>query len=1177
MKVTPSSTQQVIPLVSRATLASVVRQYEYSSSGSSNSLKDIALAQQRRKTGGSKIISISSLNDNTLEDLEKEMSQTLTSCRDMFIFVCKNGSDAVSVQLLDKLYQQNPKTNMKSIVDSSSGGSALIHLCAQRNKVQCMEWLHEHGVSLESTDKTGATPILHACAHDCPDSIVFLIEHGANVNAKDVYHKFPMFIALRSGHYNCAEILIQSRNLDIHLRGIKGNTLLHTAAEEGNLQAVQFLMGQCSASPLRRNYDEKNVLQCCLQHVPVVDYITKKVTQKELQKMLLAVDINGTSVLHSCALDGLSNCLVCILKNVDFSFWSGDQINSFVNSVDKRGDTPLLIAVKNSRSGIVKLLSKSQEVSLNEGDYKNHTALYYAVSSKDQELIAPLTSAEASLTPCDTTDSSYTESSLGESHYCCGWLTSLKFLLSVTLTLVAVVCIAIVTAISLGFFASTIRSSTTIIRERLFAEAMTFMNTSTNDLAMMGRTSFAQINERFDLTNIDQVKDFTWALFSSNKQYSELLLASYCGKNDGGIAAFVYLTDSHSVIFLENFVDVTKQNIYDVVPNYSLKHANITTLQANYSITQEQAQLDPTFLNTKAQNNSFWSKSYAAAGTAGGIGSYLFLTYAHPIRDPVTNFWYGYCAVDSSTESLNQFLVSHALTGSVTVVIERSTGYLIGSSDPVVELYSAGKDNDSPTIRYTGIEPSIKNGLLTSMMRFVHRKYGGIHFSSVSRGDIIYDSMKYNGAEIFVNVGNIADDSQLDWIVVQALPRKLFYIKFNNSIITIICSAGGLIFLNIVFAIVISNIFMAPIRKIISQAEHIKLLQLEKVEKELEDGLSFFTEIRYLQSSFYSMTKRLKQFRSFIPDHILGVIETEASGQNIVFRKSTDTETMKEMTHVRHQQLHAGKKGIMQHALNSSTLRSEYVTVMSVDVINLSRLLETHSAQDISETIKDYIYHLKEISRTSNGQIVSITTTNALVVWNCLIPQLDHELTACSASKALVDNLSNLHQNWKKRDLPSLSVHITISSGAVYSGNLTDNTEKMKLFSIVGRPVDRVHKMINEIKKWNVQVLVSEDVFHSSKELFSFRPLSNLRDEDDQFTIYELGAMKNHDEWINDLSSTRTTSNNSWEEFTEAYRLYEDGNYQEGYNLMSQWTQRYSKDLVGHKMLEYMKPDEISL
>ena len=328
--------------------------------------------------------------------------------------------------------------------------------------------------------------------------------------------------------------------------------------------------------------------------------------------------------------------------------------------------------------------------------------------------------------------------------------------------------------------------------------------------------------------------------------------------------------------------------------------------------------------------------------------------------------------------------------------------------------------------------------------------------------------------------------------------------------------------------------------------------------------MSYFTEIRYLQRSFQSMTKRLKQFRSFIPDHILGVIENEVSGNEVVFRKSTDDSTLREMS--KH---YMSKKGAIQHALTSSTLRSEYVTIMRVEVTNLSRLLDMYSAQDISEVIQDYLFHLKECIRNSNGQLVSISTNSAIIAWNCLIPQGDHESKACRAAVSITDSVSEMNTFWKEKDMPTISVFVTISSGAVYSGNISDNTEKMKLFSIVGRPVDRTDKMLAQNRKWQVNILATEEVYQSAKEDFHFRPLCKVVDEEEHFTIYQLGRPKSQEEWVNEM-----TNKNAWMEFTEAFRMYEDGNKTEAYEILSKLVQTYSNDNVAHRMLEYIKPCE---
>ena len=163
-----------------------------------------------------------------------------------FLFACRNGSDAVSLQLLNHLVETCSsdnslfsKSSVSKITDQDNANCTLMHVCAQRNKPQCMEFLMSFKMSVDVLDSLSSTPLHFAVAQNCHDSVLFLLNKGANINAKDSYSKFPLLIALKHKHYALAELLASFRP-DVHLRVSKGNTALHIMAEEGDITAKLF-------------------------------------------------------------------------------------------------------------------------------------------------------------------------------------------------------------------------------------------------------------------------------------------------------------------------------------------------------------------------------------------------------------------------------------------------------------------------------------------------------------------------------------------------------------------------------------------------------------------------------------------------------------------------------------------------------------------------------------------------------------------------------------------------------------------------------------------------------------------------------------------------------------------------------------------------------------------------
>jgi len=342
------------------------------------------------------------------------------------------------------------------------------------------------------------------------------------------------------------------------------------------------------------------------------------------------------------------------------------------------------------------------------------------------------------------------------------------------------------------------------------------------------------------------------------------------------------------------------------------------------------------------------------------------------------------------------------------------------------------------------------------------------------------------------------------------------------------------------------------------------------VESSLEKGMSVFTEIKSLQNSFYSMSQRLRQFRQFIPDHILAVIETEVINKAIYIQEQknqkgdvnsgshlekshsvSDTRGTSTSTQM-------NNRGMVSNALTSG-LMSGSVSILTIKFPNIISLLELYSAADIAETTKDMMNTLKEYLKESNGQLVTLNSSGALIVWNSFINQPDHRHRACRTARNCADAMLKLHKTWGEKGLPLLKTHLGISSGTVYFGNI--GTDATKFFTVLGQPVLRSERLSESNARWGTQVICSEDIEDKVKEEFYFRPLGKT---EDGIGIYELGESKNPDEWVSELQQT----GHKWQSFCEAYTYFNKNLYDDAYLLFASYLDKHPEDVVAQKFVD---------
>lgn len=110
----------------------------------------------------------------------------------------------------------------------------------------CKVYLRE---VIERRDRSGQTPLHHAVKNNEITFVRFLIDAGADVDAKDnngntPLNMFPVFDidGDNIGNYFDTLVLLISRGADINNKNRFGKTILHTASEQNKIDFVESLL-----------------------------------------------------------------------------------------------------------------------------------------------------------------------------------------------------------------------------------------------------------------------------------------------------------------------------------------------------------------------------------------------------------------------------------------------------------------------------------------------------------------------------------------------------------------------------------------------------------------------------------------------------------------------------------------------------------------------------------------------------------------------------------------------------------------------------------------------------------------------------------------------------------------------------------------------------------------------
>ena len=299
-----------------------------------------------------------------------------------------------SIFALKKLREENKR-------DSDSGN---IHLVAVRGNINSLELLVKAGISVNTKEKNGYTPLhfasfkgfyllckklialqadvnatdnkgltalIRASMTGHKDIVLLLIEHGANVTWLTEGYGGAIHQAAIENHWDIIKCLVDNK-CPVNLKNLEKWTPLHLASSSGRLNACKTLLSlgadinvvdNAKFTPLMRAYDGR--------HEDVIQLLIGK-------RVMLTSWGPWGSAIHQAASSGLCSVIKCLIQNgcpVDLrsvdkctplhfasSFGSLNacrvlvSYRAKVNIADNQGYTPLMRASQSGHDGIVLFL-----------------------------------------------------------------------------------------------------------------------------------------------------------------------------------------------------------------------------------------------------------------------------------------------------------------------------------------------------------------------------------------------------------------------------------------------------------------------------------------------------------------------------------------------------------------------------------------------------------------------------------------------------------------------------------------------------------------------------------------------------------------------------------------------------------------------------------------------------
>ncbi len=197
------------------------------------------------------------------------------------------------------------------------------------------------------------------------EAVKYLVERAeVDVNAQDMFEFTSLMFAAASGHLDVVKYLVKEAKVDVNAGNEFGNTPLIFAAEDGHLDVVKYLVKEAKANVNAKNEFGGTALMFAAKngHLGIVKCLVEA-----------KADVNARS--NGRRFEETTALISAIYKvHLDVVKYLVKEGNTDVNTQDRKGNTPLMLAAQRGDLGIVKCLVEAK-ADANTKNYYGATAL----------------------------------------------------------------------------------------------------------------------------------------------------------------------------------------------------------------------------------------------------------------------------------------------------------------------------------------------------------------------------------------------------------------------------------------------------------------------------------------------------------------------------------------------------------------------------------------------------------------------------------------------------------------------------------------------------------------------------------------------------------------------------------------------------------------------------------
>ena len=241
-------------------------------------------------------------------------------------------------------------------------GNSVLHYLAQWKLDAHIPFVIESGVSTETVNATGETPLFAAVKFDGTSTIRTLLDAKANLNARDSLGNSALHAAVRWNAANSAAVLLDA-GIDINAHSLSGKTPLHDSVRLGISDLETLLIEKGAGLEVRDSEGNTPFMEAVMAgYVRSIDRLAEHGADP------MTRNIRGDTPLH-IAVAGERSDLVNPLLHMGVS----------IHARNTRSRTPFQLALHISSRMVSVLLTKDR---INNPDDFGNSALHIALQEK---------------------------------------------------------------------------------------------------------------------------------------------------------------------------------------------------------------------------------------------------------------------------------------------------------------------------------------------------------------------------------------------------------------------------------------------------------------------------------------------------------------------------------------------------------------------------------------------------------------------------------------------------------------------------------------------------------------------------------------------------------------------------------------------------------------------------